>query len=103
MLTDVAVVVAEPVPAFELGIVSEIFGLPRADPSLPRYSYAVCAERPAPMRTSTGFAVTPTDDLSRLNDADLVVVTCASPPVPMPSPALTAALRRAADRGATVA
>ena len=103
MLTDVAVVVAEPVPAFELGIVSEIFGLPRVDPSLPRYSYAVCAERRVTMRTSTGFAVRPTDDLSRLATADLVIVTGASPPTPAPTPALTAALRRAADRGATVA
>jgi len=103
MLTDVAVVVAEPVPAFELGIVSEIFGLPRADPSLPRYSYGVCAERRATMRTSTGFAVLPTDDLSRLATADLVIVTGAAPPIPAPSPALTAALRAAAGRGATVA
>jgi transcriptional regulator GlxA family with amidase domain len=103
MLTDVAVVVTEPVPAFELGIVSEIFGLPRTDPALPGYSYAVCAERRVTMRTSTGFAVRPTDDLSRLASADLVIVTGASPPAPTPTPALTAALRRAAGRGATVA
>src|SRR5690349_13776198 len=55
------------------------------------------------MRTSTGFAVQPTHDLSRLATADLVIVTGAAPPVPAPTPALTAALRRAADRGATVA
>lgn len=103
MLTDVAVVVAEPVPAFELGIVSEIFGLPRADPELPRYSYAVCAERRTTMRTSTGFAIVPTDGLDRLATADLIVVTGAAPPVPPPSPALVAALRQAAGRGATVA
>jgi AraC family transcriptional activator FtrA len=103
MLTDVAVVVAEPVPAFELGIVSEIFGLPRADPSLPRYSYAVCAERRATMRTSSGFAVLPTHDLSRLDTADLIVVTGAAPPLPPPTPALVDALRRATVRGATVA
>lgn len=103
MLTDVAVVVAEPVPAFELGVVSELFGLPRVDPDLPRYRYAVCAERRAALRTSTGFFVTPTDDIARLDDADLIVVTGAAPPVPDPSPDLIAALRRAADRGATVA
>jgi transcriptional regulator GlxA family with amidase domain len=103
MLTDVAVVVAEPVPVFELGIASELFGLPRVDPALPRYRYAVCAEHPAPMRTSSGFAVTPTDDLSRLDAADLVLVTGPSPPVLEPASALSAALRRAADRGATVA
>src|SRR3954471_2998932 len=103
MLSDVAVVVAEPVPAFELGIVSEIFGLARADPALPRYSYAVCAERRTTMRTSTGFAIVPTDGFDRLPTADLIVVTVAAPPVPPPAPALVAALRQAADRGATVA
>ena len=45
-MRDVAVVVSAPVPAFELGIVSEVFGLPRMDPALPRYRYAVCAAEP---------------------------------------------------------
>lgn len=103
MLTDVVVVVTEPVPAFELGIASEIFGLPPIDAELPRYRYAVCAERVAPMRTSTGFTVTPTDDLGRLDTADLVVVTGASPRVAPPGAKLVAALHRAVDRGATVA
>src|SRR4051812_7911125 len=66
MLTDVAVVIAEPVPTFELGVASEIFGRPAIDPDLPRFRYAVCAERVAPLRSSTGFAITPTDDLRRL-------------------------------------
>jgi AraC family transcriptional regulator, transcriptional activator FtrA len=103
VLTDVAVVVAEPVPAFELGIASELFGLPRIDRELPRYRYAVCAENPAPLRTSTGFVITPTDDLTRLATADLVLVTGTTPPLPEPTPALLEALRRAAARGATVA
>jgi transcriptional regulator GlxA family with amidase domain len=103
MTVDVAVVVAEPVPAFELGIASEIFGLPRADPALPRFRYAVCAESSGPLRTSTGFHITPTDGLDRLERADLVIVTGSTPPVPPPSAALTSALRAAADRGATVA
>jgi transcriptional regulator GlxA family with amidase domain len=103
VLTDVAVVVAEPVPAFELGIASEMFGLPAIDSELPRYRYAVCAERVRPMRTSTGFTVTPTDDLRRLDSADLIIVTGASPPVPPPTEHLTAALHRAVERDATVA
>src|SRR4051794_16279603 len=52
-LTDVAVVVAEPIPAYELGVVSEIFGLPRIDPELPRYRFAVCAEERRPLRTTS--------------------------------------------------
>jgi AraC family transcriptional activator FtrA len=103
MLSDVAVVVAEPVPAFELGILSEIFGLPRIDPGLPRFRYAVCAADRRPLRTSTGFEVTPTDGWARLETADLIMVTGASPPVAPPGPDLVAALRRAAGRGATVA
>jgi transcriptional regulator GlxA family with amidase domain len=103
VLTDVAVVVAEPVPAFELGIASEMFGLPGIDVDVPRYRYAVCAERIEPMRTSTGFAITPTDTLRRLDTADLIIVLGASPPVPPPSACLADALHRAVDRGATVA
>jgi len=103
VLSDVAAVVAAPVPAFELGIVSEIFGLRRIDRSLPSYRYAVCAESRAPLPSSTGFTVTPSHDLRRLASADLIVVTGAAPPVPAPTPALIAALRRAVDRGATVA
>ena len=103
MTVDVAVVVTEPVPAFEVGIASEVFGVARADPELPRYAYAVCAATPGPLRTSTGFHITPSDGLERLDRADLIIVTGAAPPVPPPSQELAEALRRAADRGATVA
>jgi len=103
MLRDVAVVVSAPVPAFELGILSEVFGLGRIDPSLPRYRYAVCAEQRVPLPTTSGFTVTPTHGLGHVAHADLVMVTGASPPVPAPSPALVRALRRAAERGAIVA
>jgi transcriptional regulator GlxA family with amidase domain len=103
MLADVAVVVAEPVPAFEVGILSEIFGLPRIDAALPRFRYAVCAADPRPLRTSTGFHITPTDGWERLDSADLIVVTGANPPTPAAPPELTGALIRAVERGATVA
>jgi AraC family transcriptional activator FtrA len=103
MPSDVAVVVAAPVPAFELGIVSELFWLRRMDPELPSYRFAVCAETRATVRTSTGFAITPTHTLRRLATADLIIVTGAVPPLGPSAPALLAALRRAAARGATVA
>ena len=103
MTVEVAVVVAEPVPAFEVGIASEVFGVPRTDPGLPAYRYTVCAQSPGPLRTSTGFHITPSAGLDRIDEAGLVIVTGASPPVPPPSPELSAALHRAADRGATVA
>jgi AraC family transcriptional activator FtrA len=103
VIRDVAVVVSAPVPAFELGILSEIFGIPRIDPALPAYRYAVCAERRHPLPTTSGFEVTPTHGLRRVARADLVFVTGAAPPVPRPSPALVAALQAAVRRGAIVA
>lgn len=103
MLRDVAVVVGPPVPAFELGVLSELFGLPRIDRTLPRYRYAVCSEARGPLPTTSGFAVTPTHGLRRVARADLVMVVGAAPPVPPPSPALLGALRSAARRGALVA
>lgn len=103
MIRDVAVVVTAPVPAFELGTLSEIFGLPRIDRTLPGYRYAVCAERRRTLPTTSGFTVTPTHGLARVAGADLVFVTGAAPPVPPPSPAVVAALRGAARRGAIVA
>jgi AraC family transcriptional regulator, transcriptional activator FtrA len=103
MLTDVAVVIAEPVPAFEVGILSEIFGFPRIDPALPRFRYAVCAAEPKPLRTSTGFQITPSHGWERLATADLIVVTGSNPPVPPPAAELVNALKDAVARGATVA
>ncbi|WP_307834479.1 helix-turn-helix domain-containing protein [Paractinoplanes lichenicola] len=104
MTVEVAVVVAEPVPAFELGIASEVFGVRRADPELPRFGYAVCAAEPGrPMRTSTGFSMTPSDGLDRLERADLIIVTGSAPPLPPPRAELVEALRRAAGRGAFLA
>src|SRR4051812_31133335 len=103
MLRDVAVVVSRPVPAFELGILSEVFGLGRIDPSLPRYRYAVCAEQRTELPTTSGFGVTPSHGLRRVVHADLVMVTGAAPPVPAPSSGLVRALRAAAARGAIVA
>jgi len=103
MLRNVAVVIGEPVPAFELVVLSEIFGIPRIDPALPGYRYAVCAESPEPLRTTSGYTVTATHGLRRLASADLVVVIGSAPPEPAPSPRLVSALRAAADRGARVA
>ena len=63
-----------------------------------------CApEQRGPLPTTSGFTVTPTAGLRRAARADLVVMLGAALPVPSPSPALVAALRAAARRGALVA
>ncbi len=103
VVSNVAVPLLEPVPAFELGVLCETFGLDRRDVGLPHYEFAVCGERTVPMPTTSGISVVPSHRLSRLARADLVVVVAAAPPLrPLP-PALVRQLRAAVNRGATVA
>jgi AraC family transcriptional regulator, transcriptional activator FtrA len=103
MLRSVAVAVSAPVPAFELGVVCEAFGLDRTALGLPGYRFAVCAERTAPVPTTSGFAVTPSHGLDRLATADLIIVLGADPPAAPPSAGLSGQLHEAVRRGATVA
>ena len=103
MLRNIAVPVLAPVPAFELGVVCEAFGLDRAPPGLPAYDFAVCGEQVTPVPTTSGFAVLPGHDLSRLAEADLIIVLGAAPPTPPPPAALVRQLHDAVARGATVA
>ncbi|HEY9243939.1 MAG TPA: helix-turn-helix domain-containing protein [Streptosporangiaceae bacterium] len=103
MLRNVAVPVLAPVPAFELGVACEAFGLDWPGSGLPRYDFAVCAEHPGPLPTTTGFAITASHGLDRLAAADLILVLGANPPTPPPPPALIAQLRAAAQRGSTLA
>ena len=103
VLQNIAVPVLAPVPAFELGVVCEAFGLDRAPPGLPSYDFAVCGEQAAPVPTTSGFSVVPRYDLSRLAEADLIIVLAAAPPTPPPPAALVAQLHDAVARGATVA
>ncbi len=98
-----AVPVLAPVPAFELGVACEVFGLDRSPAGLPSYDFAVCADHLAPLPTTSGFAVSASDGLERLAAADLIIVLGAAPPIPPPPPALIGQLRDAARRGATVA
>jgi AraC family transcriptional regulator, transcriptional activator FtrA len=102
VLRNIAVPVLAPVPAFELGVVCEAFGLDRTPPGLPAYDFAICGEQVMPVPTTSGFAVLPEHDLSRLADADLIIVLGAAPPTPPPA-ALVRQLQDAVTRGATVA
>lgn len=102
-LTDVAVLVREPVPAFELGVVCEVFGLDRSGEALPAYRFAVCSDTRRPLLTTSGFTINPTHGPARLAAADLVIVAAAPPPQPRLPAALVRHLHRAVDRGAVVA
>jgi AraC family transcriptional regulator, transcriptional activator FtrA len=100
MLRSVAVVALEQVAAFELGVVAEVFGTDRTADGFPGYRFDVCTPDGGPVRSRSGFLITPTAGLTAIEDADLVAVPAHGDGMtPVPEPVL-AALRRAADRGA---
>jgi transcriptional regulator GlxA family with amidase domain len=100
MLKQVAVIVLDGVAPFELGVVCEVFGTDRTDDGFPGYEFDTCSPDGRPVRTKSGWLLTPTADLTPVDQADLVAVpACSVDPAP---PEVSAALRRAADRGAYV-
>ena len=101
MLKNVAVIVLDGVAPFELGVLCEVFGTDRSAQGLPRYDFAVCSPGARPVTASQGFSVAPTDDLDRLESADLIGVPAMGIDVVVPEE-VGAALRRAAARGARI-
>lgn len=102
VVANVAALIGGVAAAFELGVVCQVFGLDRSDDGLPTHEFAVCAARPGPVPTTSGFDVHVPYGLDRLAEADLVAVPswpelAATPPLPV-----LEALRAAADRGAQI-
>lgn len=87
------------VVAFDLAIPAQVFG--HRDEAA-RYSFEVCAVRPGPLPTSTGFAVDVARGLDALEDADTVVVP-GFMPLDTIDDAARDALRDAAARGTRIA
>jgi AraC family transcriptional regulator, transcriptional activator FtrA len=92
------------VPFFELGIASEVFGLPRPEFGADWYRFALASEGGAAVRTSQGWSLSVDGDLSLLEAADLVIVpgwpVAAGRAVPE---RIAAAIRAAAARGSRIA
>ncbi|HEX7745747.1 MAG TPA: helix-turn-helix domain-containing protein [Micromonosporaceae bacterium] len=99
MLRNVAVIAFDQVAAFELGVLCEVFGTDRTADGFPAYCFHVCTPDGQPVRTRSGFLITPHADLTPVETADLVAVPAHATAAPVP-PAVLAALRRAAGRGA---
>jgi transcriptional regulator GlxA family with amidase domain len=101
MVRTVAAVVLDGVSPFELGIVCEVFGTDRRADGFPAYEFTLCSPDGGPVRTSSGFHITPGGDLGPLAAADLIAVPAHPMDRPIPE-ALGAALRAATARGAYV-
>ena len=102
MLRNVAVIALPEVAVFELGVLCELFAYDRTPQGLPGYDFAVCAPGGGSVPTQAGFDIVVGHDLDRVEQADLVAVApfgYADRPVP---DEVSAALRRAHERGAWV-
>ncbi|QLQ36249.1 helix-turn-helix domain-containing protein [Micromonospora robiginosa] len=99
---SVAVLAYDGMSAFELGIVTEVFGLPRPELDVGWYDLAVCAERPEPVRMLGGATLSTANGLDVFESAQTVIVPGVGDVHGALSPAVTAALRRARRRGARI-
>ena len=90
-----------PQSPFELSCATEVFGTVQPDEP-PRYSLAVCAERPGPLETTAGYRMLVDAGPEALEEADTVVVPGWQPPGAPAPPAVVAALRAAHRRGARI-
>ena len=100
MLRSVAVIAMPEVAVFELGVLCELFGYDRTADGLPGYEFAVCSVDGAPVPTHSGFAITPSHDLTAAETADLVAVVPND--IREAPPEVLDVLRREAARGAWV-
>lgn len=101
VITNVAVLVTDEVPPFELGVVCEAFGYDRSDDGVPVADFAVCTPRPGRVRTTGGFDLEVGHGLDRAAQADLVVVPAIGGDRASPG-AVIDVLLSAVERGARV-
>lgn len=83
MLSTIAVLLQEPVAAFELGVLTEVFGIDRTDDGVPAFDFRVCAVDPSmPLASNSGIRVLATHGLDAAADADVLAI----PAGPMDGP-----------------
>src|SRR5215470_810382 len=88
--------------AFELGIVTEVFGLPRPEFDIPWYELTICAERPGPVPVIGGASLYTPNGLDVFAAAQTVIVPGVPDVAASPTARLVAALLLAHQRGARI-
>jgi transcriptional regulator GlxA family with amidase domain len=101
MLRNVTALTLDGIAPFELGVVCEVFGTDRRADGFPYYDFKLCSVDGGPVRTASGFHLTPHADLAPIADADLVVVPAHPLGTKAPEPVYEA-LRQAVARDAWV-
>jgi AraC family transcriptional regulator, transcriptional activator FtrA len=99
----VAAVIGDGVLTFDFACACEVFGYDRSDIVTPWYRFLIVSQDPPPIRTSTGFMMSPELGLDALEEADTVIVPGWADDLRPPRPETIAALQAAYDRGARIA
>ncbi|MCW4385008.1 helix-turn-helix domain-containing protein [Salinibacterium sp. SYSU T00001] len=74
MLKKVVLLAIPGTTPFEFGVICEVFGIDRSDMGGPAFDFTIATATPGPVRTSLGYTMEITQDLSVAADADLVAV-----------------------------
>ncbi|MCF6523714.1 GlxA family transcriptional regulator [Streptomyces sp. JJ36] len=98
----VAMVAFPGVRAFDVSVITEVWGVDRTDRGVPPFELRRCGETRAPVALQGGLTLTPDRTLAWLDRAGLVLVPGLDDHSP-PSDAVLHALRRAHARGTPVA
>jgi AraC family transcriptional activator FtrA len=85
--------------AFELGIATEIFGLPRPEMGPDWYNYEICAVEPGPLKGLGGMSVMTESGLEALAEANTIIIPGWRDPLLAIPPSLGQALRDAHAAG----
>ena len=102
MLRTIAVIAQEPVAMFELGVLSEVFGIDRTDDGVPPFDFRVCSARPGePLRTTSGLSIVAPLPLEAACGADLVAIPGGSVDGPF-DPDVLEILRHTVEHGGRV-
>ncbi|WP_232666191.1 helix-turn-helix domain-containing protein [Pseudonocardia sp. TRM90224] len=87
---------------FELGIVTEVFGLPRPELDADWYRLTICSERPSPVPVVGGASIVAGGGLDEFSAAETVIVPGVPDVCGSTSPELVGALRAAHERGSRI-
>jgi len=78
MLRRVVALAIPGLAPFEFGVLCEVFGIDRKDAGAPEFEFRIATADPGAIRTSLGFDIVVTDDLSVAADADLLAISARS-------------------------
>lgn len=99
----VAALIGDGVLTFDFACACEVFGYDRSDIVTPWYRFLVVSQDPGPIRTSTGFSISPELGLDALAEADTIMVPGWADDLRPPRVQTIEALRSAYDRGVRIA